>query len=395
MELQEIDFNHANGRRNPIIRNSNNSKGELGYMYRWDLNSLRYNVRADPFQLITRAFERYIVGTNIQSNTIGINIIYIQSREHPYATRNIFIAKRSYNGTTTQNMLENTDQAQHVAVDQIQNSAVFDNNQINNVLDRLRDVYRIIQITVCEVYHDTAEAEYRRNNGGPRGGRGYIPFVIPIKLLYRNISNGMYRFEKRRHEAQTRIWDRMFEEEQRRREEEEDRLEEEEDTINLQQQMMNNLQNPSDEAQQQLLDNWNLNTEVPTIGDSTENPNQLVSINDQTLLNKPVSSYVFPGACQICLDDSREDLCRVNCSVGHIFHHECITRWRNSRKTNTYYNHMWNDDCPVCHEPIESMVQVPPAKAATLPSEFGKRKNKIQIQLKCVDAEIKYLSKKG
>jgi hypothetical protein len=201
----------------------------------------------------------------------------------------------------------------------------------------------------------------------------------------------MYRFEKRRHEAQQQIWDRRFHEEQERLDDED----EEEDTINLQQQMMNNLQNPSDETQQSLLDNWNLNTEVPTVDDITENPNQLTTINDQTLLNKPVSSYVFPGACQICLDDSREDLCRVNCSVGHIFHCECIRLWRNSRKTNTYYNHMWNDDCPVCHEAIQNMVEVPSTIAATLPSEFGKRKNKIQNKLKCVETEIKYLSKKG
>jgi len=146
------------------------------------------------------------------------------------------------------------------------------------------------------------------------------------------------------------------------------------------------------EVQQRLLDEWpvEITQQVHDPNNETENPNPLQYINDQLLLAKPLTSYVWPGMCQICFTDDREGLCRVNCEVGHIFHCDCVNSWRNTRKTNTYYEHGWHNDCPVCHEAIESMVQVTPAVAEKLPSSFGRRRR--GNLLKVVESEIKYLN---
>uniref|UniRef100_A0A6C0AYT7 RING-type domain-containing protein n=1 Tax=viral metagenome TaxID=1070528 RepID=A0A6C0AYT7_9ZZZZ len=149
------------------------------------------------------------------------------------------------------------------------------------------------------------------------------------------------------------------------------------------------------EAQQRLLENWpvEITQQVHDPNNESENPNPLQYINDQILLAKPLTSYVWPGMCQICFTDDREGLCRVNCEAGHIFHCECVNSWRNTRKTNTYYEHDWHNDCPVCHEEIESMVMVTPAVAEKLPSSFGKSsKQSMERLLKVVESEIRYLN---
>jgi hypothetical protein len=153
------------------------------------------------------------------------------------------------------------------------------------------------------------------------------------------------------------------------------------------------------EAQQRLLENWpvEITQQVHDPNNETENPNPLEYVNDQILLAKPLTSYVWPGMCQICFTDDREGLCRVNCEAGHIFHCDCVNSWRNTRKTNTYYEHGWHNDCPVCHEPIEKMVMVTSKVASELPSSFGKKKkgvsDKLRFKLVTLESEIKYLNK--
>jgi len=149
------------------------------------------------------------------------------------------------------------------------------------------------------------------------------------------------------------------------------------------------------EAQQRLLENWpvEITQRVYDPNDETENPNPLQYINDQILLAKPLTSYVWPGMCQICFTENIEGLCRVNCEAGHIFHCECVNSWRNTRKTNTYYEHDWHNDCPVCHEEIENMVMVTPGVAEKLPSSFGKSsKRSTERLLEVVESEITYLN---
>jgi len=110
------------------------------------------------------------------------------------------------------------------------------------------------------------------------------------------------------------------------------------------------------------------------------NPNPIKIVKDPDLLNKEITSYAWPGMCPVCLEKDHSDLCRVNCSVGHILHCKCLEEHRDS-----FTEYGWNNKCPVCNEPINLAVHVPPE--TKLPTEFGKRKN----LLKKVDAEIKYL----
>jgi hypothetical protein len=116
-----------------------------------------------------------------------------------------------------------------------------------------------------------------------------------------------------------------------------------------------------------------------------KNPNPLNVVMDLSILNKPITSYVYPGLCQICLEEDRSKLCRVNCRVGHVFHCKCINEYREG-----YTVYGWNNKCPVCREEtIDKMVRLTPNIASSLPTEFGKRKN----VLKKVESEIKYLQK--
>ena len=90
--------------------------------------------------------------------------------------------------------------------------------------------------------------------------------------------------------------------------------------------------------------------------------------------------------CVICQEGiNDQDLCRVNCSVGHIFHCSCINQWRNTRT-----DFGWNNNCPSCREPINSFVNVTPDILPRLPTEFGK-KRKIKNNINLIKKEIKYL----
>jgi hypothetical protein len=356
-------------RRNPRHQNTFNSEAEISHRWEdrnmWEEEDIsrQYNNQFTPETVLREAFEKFIVNTPIESNTIGIQIIYLEN-ENDTDTKTMFIGKRTYDSQTEQFRIndiplipsEYGGSLYNYVQSFEENGNNFRNDQIEELIEQLSN-YFILMITLCEVYNDDPEFRTRRSRRR-RGGRplpenipsGYYPFTIPILLLYKNVPA---RFLTSGDIA----------------------------AISRQQTMLQNLENPSQQAQQELLDNWTLGEQLPVMGTETENPNPLVFVNDQILLNKPVSSYIYPGACQICLDPSRENLCRVNCSVGHIFHHDCITSWRNSKKSNSYYLYGWHDDCPVCHEPIGNMVMVPPAKAMSLPSEFGKKRNN----------EIKYL----
>jgi hypothetical protein len=141
----------------------------------------------------------------------------------------------------------------------------------------------------------------------------------------------------------------------------------------------------------ETLANWNVEPVLGAFDNQTENPKPLKVVSDTSILNKPLSSYVWPGKCPICLDDERSNLCRVNCRTGHIFHYDCITGWRNSRKQNTEHETHWSNDCPVCNDPIVSMVHVSPEISERLPNEFGRRRSKITV--KQLKKQLKYLQK--
>ncbi len=140
--------------------------------------------------------------------------------------------------------------------------------------------------------------------------------------------------------------------------------------------------------------------DLPVDRPTPHNPNPIEIVNNQEIVSKPITSDVWPGRCQICLTSNQENLCRVNCTKGHIFHCDCLNEWR-----DTYTRFGWNDKCPSCREPINQAVHVP--DNIDLPTEFGKRKRsnhrllrRMSVAhsfngtlLKQIDRDIKYLSK--
>ena len=154
--------------------------------------------------------------------------------------------------------------------------------------------------------------------------------------------------------------------------------------IELQRRRMENLRNPGTyEIEEQEIESG----EVSRPSEHTPHPLQI--IQDQALLNKPLTSYVWPGKCQICLEPETSDLCRVNCDIGHIFHCDCINGFR-----DTYTIYGWNNKCPICRTPIDKMVKVTSNVAQNLPTSFGKAKRRSKnLTLKQINKLIKSISK--
>jgi hypothetical protein len=426
----------------------------------------------EPIQVLRDAFEKYIVQSPVQSNTIGIQVIFTETGEYQDA-QTLFITKRQYlwPPPVSEQLGIIRTVSDYIRTNDIANGASFSNDQIDQVVEYLqRDSFKILEIVLCEVYNDDEYSRdiYRRSVERDNQER-YYPFTIPIKVLYRgpDANNQVYNspaivrraqillrqihqseilgitlpqfqqlFRENPRQIRRQIRDRERERsaDQRRaaylqriedRERERQRSADQRGAESLQRSrqaaralgltlpqyrnirrrivsrvernrrhraQQEQLTDP--EAQQRLLDEWpvEITQSVHDPNNESENPNPLQYINDQILLNKPLNSYVWPGICQICQEEDKEGLCRVNCKDGHIFHCHCINTWRNTRNTNTYYEYGWRNDCPVCHEAIESMVQVTPMIASKLPTEFGKKsKRSIAFKIKEIDAQIKYL----
>jgi len=462
----------------------------------------------EPIQVLRDAFEKYIIQSPVQSNTIGLQVIFTKSGQYQDA-ETLFLMKRQYQWPTpVSEQLQIGTIKKYIETRDIANGESFDNNQINTMVEYLqRGSTKILEIVLCEVYNDD---EMSRDTSQRSNGYTYYPFTIPIKVLYRgrDTNNRMYNSpaierenlisrrqlqqaqilgitlpqfqrlllenpqeirrevrvalairrrtaqnqasaeqlgltpaqyqriqqgllervrqnrtrtaQERRRERALRRQKERLEIQHARRERLQRSIEEGTETLqnsralarelgltlaqyrNIRQGVVTRAERnrgrrarqaqlTDPEAQQRLLDEWpvEITQRVYDPNDETENPNPLQYVNDQILLAKPLTSYVWPGMCQICFTDDREGLCRVNCEVGHVFHCDCVNSWRNTRKTNTYYNYGWHDDCPVCHEAIESMVMVTPGVAEKLPSSFGRSKNKLKV----IDFEIKYLLK--
>ena len=105
-------------------------------------NNLEFNSHANPITILQEAFGTFIVNTAIESNTIGINVIYL---ENPNDTepKNIIIAKENYNTPDNSRqrnfIMENTNESQYVSGEDINNSNIFENNQLNALLERLNN----------------------------------------------------------------------------------------------------------------------------------------------------------------------------------------------------------------------------------------------------------------
>jgi len=356
-----LRFNHREGEHNgALVANWEDLRG-------WEPMAVRSEDETEP--ILRNAFRDYIENNPITFNTLGIEVLYLENSTSR-TPKSIFIVKRSYDGNSenieikrdTTNYLNNNDLTSGVILNQ-------ERHEEQRVFTMLRSKV-IIQIILCEIYNDSPNL---------RDYESYYPFTIPIKILYRKVPEHL----RPQPTVQLRGGSlRLRDIPVAPRETQEDRR----------------AQRESLEAQQALLENWPVEITSSVMGNyEDENPNPLMYVNDQILLNKEMSSYVWPGMCQICFTDDREGLCRVNCKVGHIFHCDCVNQWRNTHMTNTYYEHGWHNDCPVCHEKIESMVMVTPKVASSLPTSFGKKRKtnlkQIEMEIKKINVILSYLQK--
>jgi hypothetical protein len=288
---------------------------------------------------------------------------------------------------------------------------VFRNNQIRDVVKKLRRK-NILQISLCEVYHDDERS--------PVDNREYSPYTMEVKVLYRNIPR--------------EIVDQVVGESERRREilRQANRERVRAPRVNPDIEVINQLQNNINEAvmaqdrdearrlREQLLNFYiTLTTRFSPTDPAQEMLQQYISqlreilndVNPSQLQVVPtpnpvpaIGSASYPDVCVICQEPVVGEGCRVNCPAGHIYHCDCINEWRNSRATNTYYDTHWQNGCPYCRAPISQMYHVNIPEGFTTGfgrrrSNFGKKRRSTKsttnsgMSLKTIDRLIKLVQK--
>jgi len=393
--------------------------------------TLQYNTNRNPLSILQTAFKEYIIGTPIESATLGIEITYIEANNT--TPRTMFVLKRNYENQISHVRAGDTSDA-YLSQTAIDNGVTFENNQLNQLLRTVNN-FRILQMMLSEVYNDDPESRRRaqQQRDGTRGRRfrrhyynnGYYPVSIPIRLLYRNVTREIIEatpltytrmVDNQRTEDFNNLWQRNNSIQQQSRllltrdeiaalsqpshEEMEQILQREAGRIQAEQRARHE-NRQTDEEIRALFDRLTVEGEIQ---DTDLNPDQLTVVKDSSILNKPMSSYVWAGRCGICFDDDKTGLCRVNCDAGHVFHCDCINGWRNVKKNITIAQTVplslrdnrtrWNDDCPICNQPISTMVHVTPEVASSLPSSFGKKSKKVlEKRLKSLEKEIKYFKR--
>jgi len=397
-----LDFIHNYRRHNTAIPAGGYQ--EIGYWgYR---NGAVLQYRPDtPANILRDAFNEYIVNENIESNTLGIEIVYLEN-EGDTTAKNITIIKRKYQSQPVQTRRANVNNANehYLDINDIAQSANFPNSQLTNLTIQIQSVYRILQITLCEIYNDDPVSISRRGTTRRNYVRGYRPFTIPIKLLYRDIDQSTIPPQRFYSWQAGYVAPEITPEEQAIVDQREQQQQESviawraarqaEQEALLTQQQAERQQEQTPEQMNALLNDPFFNN-YENLGQSANavNPDPLQVVNNQELLNRPITSYNWPGMCQICqMGNVDEPLCRVDCKqrdnrgvlvpIGHVFHCECINAYRNTR---TEYG--WNNKCPICVQRgdpvITSMVNLTPVRIEHLPSSFGKKQK--------ISSEIKYL----
>ena len=143
-----------------------------------------------PIRILRESFQRYIVQTPLENNSIGIEILYMNSQNDTDLHR-ILLVRRTYSGQTelrrihyepgTNDYVENTQD--------FGPANVFQNNQITQVIRQLSTKF-ILQIALCEIYNDDPESRTH----------DMIPFTVPIRTLYRNIPARLLEYERQQRE---------------------------------------------------------------------------------------------------------------------------------------------------------------------------------------------------
>jgi hypothetical protein len=332
-------------------------------------NVMTFNDGMDPYRLLKVAFDKYIINTPIESNTIGLQVDYIEN-ENSQEFKSMYIVKRKYDSEESRQQTSNSQKfVKSYLVPQyekylkkINANSTFNNNEINNVIQTLRTFYFVYQITLVEIYNDDPKSKEINSQDSNR----YYAYTIPIKLLYRRLLPENFKQMNRRE------YDAFFQR-----------------------------MNP------------NLAEQAP----KEHNPYPLEFIENPEIANAPIDRSSLPdGLCQICLSgDTENGWCRVNCNhgkpgpvrTGHIFHCNCIDEWINTKKNITVFDPsdpyplegLWNNTCPWCRTKITQKVRMDDEVVENYLENtpqanlFGKRKKKRNITLKSVMKDIAFLKK--
>jgi hypothetical protein len=368
-------------------------------------NQLTVNENRSAITVLRDSFRKYIINTPMQNTTLGIEILYTDLADEIKPKR-IFIVKRvredqpdqEFKIVNTARIINRHRGTTRADLPFERSGTVFRNNQLRDVVKKLRRK-NILQISLCEVYHDGKHS--------PVNNHEYKPYTMEVKVLYRNISRELINqtfengSERMRADAQPPI-DRatlMFDNMRRidrlidvaRRfghDDEVRRLNQE--LLNLLVEYRNSLA-PGEEPFPGLDEYIEGMSSEPL-----QNPNQLRVIPAPNPV-PAIRSSSYPDVCVICQEPVVGEGCRVNCPAGHIYHCVCINGWRNSKHTNTYYDTNWHDECPLCRAPIDSMYHVDIPEGFT--TGFGRRRKTTgfgklssRISLKTIDKWMKYLN---
>ena len=93
----------------------------------------------------------------------------------------------------------------------------------------------------------------------------------------------------------------------------------------------------------------------------------------------------WDGECVICMENTPQSWCRVNCPAGHVFHCGCIKDYTNTlRNTGVsgyfYEEGNFNDQCPLCNKKFTQLSELPDPQG--LINRFGKKRSKLLSDLK-------------
>ena len=116
-------------------------------------------------------------------------------------------------------------------------------------------------------------------------------------------------------------------------------------------------------------------------GQQNPNPPKTVPFNFKQKWN-------WDGNCVICMENTSNHWCRVNCPAGHVFHCECINEFTNTLKNTSVVGYQYrqgnfNDQCPLCNKKFTQLSILPYSKEMI--------NNRFRFGKKTLLSDFKYL----
>jgi hypothetical protein len=183
----------------PNINFDHEYRNGIAHRNRQDYERETRNADRRPLDILRAAFKKYIVDQELNSNTIGLQILYFET-PNSIDTKSITITRRSYDQIEEKFKINGKFGEMsklNPYVNHLQNNpGIFDNSEIDNVIDQLRGVFVVFRISIVEIYNDNAWSRQRhvdmRNQELAKPDdqfrhadpHSYNPYYIIIAILY-------------------------------------------------------------------------------------------------------------------------------------------------------------------------------------------------------------------